>query len=326
MKTKIFSIYMFAFAFVVALASCGGDDNNGNNGNGGGNDKPTATNNVNANKVTSGEPKEITRTEFPKIAGGSNNLVIVHKVSGFGKDGVNYSLEWDCQKKAQRWSCYQMYAGNSAANWKRDNWKYTSWKGDPFQEDTKIPSTYRTTLSDYSRQNATGDKYDRGHICPSADRLYSKDVNEQTYYLSNMQPQRNNFNTGIWGKMENQLRAWNTNNFRDTLFVCKGGTIDTNRKQVLTYTTTGLIVPKYFFMAILCKKGTNYKAIAFWAEHTDNKSSGEKLTPHMISIDELEKKTGIDFFCNLPDDIENRIEAVNPQTEAVLKAWNLNGK
>lgn len=321
MNQKIAKLYIIAIAFVAALASCGSDDNGGGN-NGGGNTTP---NNTNANTVTANMPKEITRIEFPKVSGGDNNLVVVHKVSGFGKDangktdGVNYAIEWDCQKKAQRWTCYRMYAANSASNWKRDNWKSTSWGGDPFQEDTSIPAQYRTTLADYR-----GSGYDRGHICPSADRLYSKDVNEQTFYMSNMHPQINSFNTGVWATMENQLRAWNTNNFRDTLYVVKGGTIDTNKNQVSTYTKSGIIVPKYFFMAIVCKKGSNYKAIAFWAEHKES-TSKEKLKPHMISVDELEQKTGIDFFCNLPDDIENRVEAVKP-TEAVITAWGLDGK
>lgn len=322
MNKKIAKLYILAIAFVAALASCGDDDNNGA-GNGG----SVIVGNTNANAVTGNLPKEIMRTEFPKVSGGDNNLVVVHKVTGFGtkadgtKDGVNYSIEWDCQKKAQRWTCYQMYASNSTANWKRDNWKSVSpWYGDPFQEDTSIPAQYRTTLADYR-----GSGYDRGHICPSADRLNSKDVNEQTFYMSNMHPQINSFNTGVWATMENQLRAWNTNTFRDTLYVVKGGTIDTNKGQVLTYTKSGIIVPKYFFMAVVCKKGSNYKAIAFWAEHTKS-TSKEKLTPHMMSVDELEQKTGIDFFCNLPDDIENKIEAVKPTTDAVLTAWGLNGK
>lgn len=112
--------------------------------------------------------------------------------------------------------------------------------------------------------------------------------------------------------MEAQVRKWNRSSFRDTLYVCKGGTID-SEANIRQRTTSGLIVPKYFFMAILCKNSetvnNGYKAIAFWVEHTDENHSDDDLRDYAISIDELERKTGIDFFCNLPDGTENHIEA-----------------
>ena len=326
MKKKIFILPMLALTALFTFSACGGDSNDdfGDGGNGNGGNKTETSQNANANKAAGNVPTEATRLEFPKVKGDANNLIIVHKATGFG---VNYSLEWDCTKKAQRWCCYQMYAGNSTVNWNRKSWEQTSWKGDPFQEDTKIPEQYRTKLSDYS-----GSGYQRGHICPSADRLYSQQVNEQTFYLSNMHPQIGTFNTGIWEKMEEQVRAWNVNTFRDTLFVCKGGTID-KTAQIKGYTRSGLLVPKYFFMAVLCKqysskdKKWNYKAIGFWIEHQNSPISGDKISNYVVSIDELEKNTGIDFFCNLPDDIENRVEAVNPKNNtAVITAWKLTGK
>ena len=216
--------------------------------------------------------------------------------------GINFAVEWDCDKKAQRWTCYQMNTFTSHKGWSRDSWKATEWKGDPFQEDPDLPTQYRTTLADYKNSG-----YDRGHICPSADRLYSKDVNEQTYYLSNMQPQLNSFNTGVWLTMENQLRnKWNTNTYRDVLYVCKGGTID-KASQISTHTTSGLIVSKYFFTAILAVKDGQYHALGLWFEHKNNKD--ENLRTYAVSIDRLEQLTGIDFFCNLPDDTENTVEA-----------------
>ncbi len=303
---------ILAMAVAMAgLASCGSDDN----------DPTGGVANKNANTPNAAQPAEITRLEFPKISTGDGQIVVVHKVAGFGMDGVNYSLEWDSKLKAQRWTCYQMYAGNSASNWKRKDWEKTKWHGDPFQVDPQLPADCRTSDADYKNSG-----YDRGHICPSADRLYSQDVNEQTFYFSNMHPQSHGFNAGIWDKMEKQVRAWNTASFRDTLFVCKGGTIDASRKQVRAHTKSGIIVPKYFFMAVLCKKDGKYKAIAFWAEHTTKSSAGELIVPHMISVDELEKRTGIDFFCNLPDNVENQVEAVDPSSETVLRSWNIYGK
>ena len=61
-------------------------------------------------------------------------------------------------------------------------------------------------------------------------------------------------------------------------------------------------------MAILCKKDGHYQAIGLWTLHDEKKHSGD-FSQYAISIDELERRTGIDFFCNLPDDIEDEIES-----------------
>lgn len=267
------------------------------------NTETQANDNANSTK----ENSNYSRLEFPHLKTDGNNLVLVHTTSAYG---VNFAVEWDCDKKAQRWTCYEMDASNSVKNWNRNNWD----SGDPFQEDKDIPEQYRTKLSDYR-----GSGYDRGHICPSADRRNSQEANEQTFYLSNMQPQVNGFNVGVWSTMESQLRnTWNTSKYRDILYVCKGGTID-NSSQIAGYTSSKLIVPKYFFAAILAVKDGQYKAIGLWFEHKAN--NDKSLANYVVSIDELEKLTGIDFFCNLPDKTENTVEAASKTT--MLSEWGL---
>lgn len=309
MKNNWKSLLLLLFALPFLTFSCSEDDNL---------PKPKSDNNsgtkteVNANANPTTDNANYARLEFPHIKNDGNNLVIVHSTKEYG---INYSVEWDCTKKAQRWTCYEMDASNSAINWKRSQWEGTSWGGDPFQEDTVIPQPYRTTLADYR-----GTGYDRGHICPSADRQNSKDANEQTFYLSNMQPQINGFNAGVWMNMEDHLRnTWNTSTYRDILYVCKGGTID-NTSQIAGYTRNSkLIVPKYFFAAILAVKNGQYKAIGLWFEH--KKNSDKNLSNYIVSIDELEKLTGIDFFCNLPDSIENKVESATKAE--MLSDWGL---
>lgn len=253
-----------------------------------------------------------TRLELPRLKNDGNSILLVHETDAYG---VNLCIEWDCTRKAQRWTAYQLYGANSVTNWNRNNWKNTEWGGDPFQPDPDLPADVRTELEQYRRSG-----YDRGHICPSADRLNSKDANEQTFYLSNMHPQINAFNAGVWLNMENKIRVWNQPSFRDTLYVVKGGTIDGDDK-IIRITDKGLPVPKYFFMAILCKNKdssqSGYKAMAFWVEHTANQDTD--LRKYVISIDELEEKTGIDFFCNLPDDIEEKVEG-----NLVPASWGFN--
>ena len=256
----------------------------GDSGDDDGDDNPDP-NNTNRNIVSKSDNKEIWRLEFPKIKGDDMNLVITHSTDDYG---ITYSLEWDCEKKANRWTCYEMYKGNSLSNVKRK---------DNFREDPNIPTQYQSTLSDYKESG-----YSRGHLCPSSDRLCSQEQNGQTFYLSNMQPQIQGHNGGVWNTLENKLReSWNIDSKRDTIYVVKAATIDDD--NIKTYTSSGLIVPKYFYIALLSVKNGVYNALGIWSPHETGS------TTEYITIDELEKRTGIDFFCNLPDDIENTVEA-----------------
>ena len=76
---------------------------------------------------------------------------------------------------------------------------------------------------------------------------------------------------------------------------------------------------RYFFMACLMKNSMGYRALGFWAEQQSNEwHDDEPLSDYVVTIDELEKLTGIDFFCNLPDNIEKEVES-----KVALKAWGL---
>ena len=263
--------------------SCSSDDNEL--------DSPTA--NINANLIADGSVAA--RLEIPKLKGGVVNMFLVKKLSS---GEVNFCIEWNIAKKAQRWSAFRWDNTNSGGYIKRE---------DNFIEDTDIPEEYRTSYDNYR-----GSGYTRGHICASADRWNSLEANRQTFLYSNMQPQLYSFNVGIWANLEMKVRSWNTADFRDTLYVVKGGTID-HSSDIVEKTSTGLIVPKYFFMAILCKNkstvNNGYKAIGFYMEHRSFYEDEKTLSPYIVSIDNLERLTGIDFFCNLPDRIEEQVES-----------------
>lgn len=269
------------------LWSCSSDDDS----------QDPSTINTNANET--GKYPEAARMEMPRLKGGVVNLFLVKRLSN---REVNFCIEWDISKKAQRWTAFRWDNSNSGGYIKRE---------DNFIEDTDIPEMYRTTYDHYR-----GSGYTRGHICASADRWNSLEANRQTFLYSNMQPQLYDFNGGIWANLEAKVRSWNEPSLRDTLYVCKGGTIDKNSDLlgiVREGTSLALRVPKYFFMAVLCKNSSQtnggYKAIGFWMEHRNDYADEKNLSPYIKSIDELEQLTGIDFFCNLPDHIENQVEA-----------------
>lgn len=297
-------LLLFLSIFVVAC-----DDNEDN--------QDTNTSNVqNVNKNIVKDEAAVSRLEFPRLKGG-RSIVIVYRTNDYSKydnDRVNYAVEWDCDKKSQRWSCYQMHKGYTGS--------YSRVVDGYLNDPSLNKDDYWETDYIY------GSGYEHGHICPNADRKYSYMANYQTFYMTNMQPQYHKFNgytssgadrgEGLWVRMEGKVRDWTPASTSDTLYVCKGGTID-NEDQIIGRINGKLIIPKYFFMACLMKNSMGYRAIGFWAEQQSNEwHDDEPLSTYVVTIDKLEELTGIDFFCNLPDNIENEVES-----KVALKAWGL---
>ena len=312
--TKLTRLSIFCLLPATLLTTaCGGSDDDRTEGT-------TAVRNANRNDA-SREPA-LARLEFPRVKGG-NSIVIIH--ANNDQHGINFSTEWDSDIKAQRWSCYQMYSTNSGGN--------NSRVVDGYLFDEDLPQhavNYVTNAAGENYDPFWSSGYDHGHICPNADRKYSREANRQTFFLTNMQPQVNNLNAGIWQSMENQVRAWTPTTARDTLYVAKGGTIDapeniieyiSNREKSTTPQQGFIPVPRYFFMALLRTTATGYKALAFWVEHRNENHKTDPLGNYVISIRELEHRTGIDFFCNLPDNIEEEVETMS--ADNIKWLWNL---
>ena len=76
-----------------------------------------------------------------------------------------------------------------------------------------------------------------------------------------------------------------------------------------------MVVPKYYFIALLKVKNNVYSAVAFWVKHDsygydfDHQAPASVVAEHAVSVDELEELTGIDFFHNLPDAVESTVES-----------------
>lgn len=237
--------------------------------------------------------------EIPALKGGSMNQFITHTTKRNGKDYPTYSLEYSYKYKHSYWIAYR-FDNTTGGNVGRN---------EAYKPDPELPSQYATKHNDY-----TNSGYTRGHLCASSDRQYSKEANQQTFYMSNISPQSGNgFNQSgsAWNTGEDKVQAWGYNISRstDTLYVVKGGTI--GEGMIKGYIKNEIAIPKYFFMAVLFRSGDNYKAIGFYMPHENLKDDPDKKDPkkYLMSIDALEQETGIDFFHNLPDNIENTVEA-----------------
>lgn len=247
-----------------------------------------------------------------------DNYYVEHTISQDNQSIFNYALEWSAAKKHSAWVAFSFDNITKKNNVSRTD----EWSVDP-----QLPKEMQVD-NEYHKN----DGFDRGHLCASEDRVYSKDANKQTFYYSNMSPQFNSFNGGFWASFEKCVRNWGRYSF-DKLYVAKGGTLNhllvsyigenkgadgvIPKTDADGFTIHGLACPQYYFMAVLGAKDGIFHAIGFWIEHRDDygykygdKIPADVLKKYIVSIDELEEKTGIDFFCNLPDDLENQVEKI----------------
>lgn len=272
--------------------------------------------NVNAN--TGYDNVSVTGYEIPHL--NDQNVYADHYVTMDGVQILNYALEWDNTKRHANWVAFTFDTTTSADNVKRTD----AWSVDP-----KLPAEMQVQESDHKN-----DGFDKGHLCASEDRVYLKEANEQTFYYSNMSPQLNDFNGGFWGKLEARVQTWGrstADGVYDKVYVTKGGTLNkllknfkgttvnggTPTTDANGFTIHGLACPEYYFMAVLSQKDDVFHAIAFLVPHKEGMTrnpSSDELKEYVVSVDKLEEETGIDFFCNLPDVLENEVEA----------AYNLN--
>ena len=173
---------------------------------------------------------------------------------------------------------------------------YSIQKGDvertnDFRPDPDV-KTGSASLADYK-----GSGYDRGHLCPAAAMKVNRTAMSETFYLSNMSPQEPYFNRGIWKKLEALIRGWGWNH---TIYVVTGPVF----KDIKGYIgKNNVAVPgSYYKVVYEPEKG---KMIGFLLQ---NEKSGMELSTFVVPVDSIESITGIDFFSQLDDSIENFLE------------------
>jgi endonuclease G, mitochondrial len=141
--------------------------------------------------------------------------------------------------------------------------------------------------------------YDRGHLAPSADFQWSQEANDRTFVMSNMVPQSKGLNRSAWKILEERIRNWACH--EGELRVATGPVLEPNLKTL----ASGAKVPKRFFKAVLDDTPPR-KTIAFVYHQNDRK---DVYKERAMSVKDLEKMTRIDFFSDLEDLEENKIES-----------------
>lgn len=308
LRTNKITTIMLGILMSGMILSCSSDDS------GDVVEKPTSSDSSNKNSNTAFGIKDAMRLEVPHLRNINGVRFLSHQAKMTdlaSKTVMNYCMEYDSACHHSRWVAFTFDDTTKVGNSSRSN----AWNVDP-----SLPVSWRLSPESYS-----GSGFTRGHLCASADRLFSSQANQQTFYMSNMSPQLYNFNTYYWAELELLIRNWSKSSKFNRLYVCKGGTIKEGQRfgGLGYFNTTNVngnkaqvVIPKYYFMAILAEtKSGSFQSIAFLLEQHGNYAESyppiTAMKQHVVSVDYLEEFTGIDFFCNLNDKLENVVEASN---------------
>lgn len=205
----------------------------------------------------------------------------------------NFVLSYDENKEQAEWVAYEL---------KRDH-AQMAFKRPFFIADPKV----KTLSADWRNYKQSG--YDKGHLCAAADMKFSKKAFEDTFFTSNISPQLHDFNDGVWNRLEQKVRYWAQK--KEGIYVVTGGVL---RGKLKTIGKEQVAVPNYFYKVLLDNSDGEFRMIAFLVPH---QKSEKPLYEFVVAVDEVEKRTGINFFPGLDDKIENQLEKSSD-----YKNWN----
>ena len=234
-------------------------------------------------KINAGKIKNL---EIPNIKADEN--IISH---------TGYSLSYNETHEQANWVAYELT---------KEETKKLFDRTDKFMIDPLVKSGSAND-NDYSKSG-----YDRGHLAPAADMGWSSATMAESFYYSNMSPQDPGFNRGIWKKLEELVRSWAIEN--DNIYIVTSPVLTNG---LATIGTNQVSVPEYYYKVILDYSEPDIKGIGFILKNTGSQSP---LQSFAVTIDSVERYTGIDFFPLLPHDQEKTIK-----NTLCLKCWNWNG-
>ena len=204
-------------------------------------------------------------------------------------DRVGYALGYSEKYEQPLWVAYKLTAAEVQ--------KKVARRSEDFRSDPAIPSG-SATPEDYKNSG-----YDRGHLAPAADMSFSVQAMSESFYMSNMSPQRPELNRGIWKDLEENVRHFAAK--CGALYVVTGPIFEKN----LPYITIGknkVAVPDKYYKVLLDTNAANPKAIGFIIPNSETKAD---LATFAVTVDTVEKAAGMDFFQVLNDSDEEKLES-----------------
>ncbi|MEI6750531.1 MAG: DNA/RNA non-specific endonuclease [Bacteroidota bacterium] len=207
---------------------------------------------------------------------------------------TGYSLLFNNKHKQANWVAYELTSAETNKQFERTN---------KFLPDPAVTSGTAND-NDYK-----GSGYDKGHLAPAADMGWSSTAMAESFYYSNMSPQTPGFNRGIWKRLEELVRIWAIE--YNSVYIVTGPVLTNGLPSI---GANKVSIPKYYYKVILDYTEPGIKGIGFIIPNTN---SNKPLYNYAVTIDSVEKYTGIDFYPALPEKQEKLIEST-----ICLKCWS----
>lgn len=229
----------------------------------------------------------VRKAEMPGKMRGVPERIIEH---------TGYTLSFNREHNNPNWVAWELTAEEAEGTLPRS---------DDFDIDPDVPAPHQVSPNDYTRSG-----YDRGHMVPAADMKWSSKAMKECFYMSNICPQNHSLNSGAWSTLENACRRWAKN--EGAVYIVCGPVYKSSKPKTIGQQLR-ISIPDGFFKVVLSLNEGKEKAIGFYYANRDGK---QPMHETATTVDEIEALTGIDFFVNIPDRLERRIEA-----EYSLKKW-----
>lgn len=185
---------------------------------------------------------------------------------------------------------------------------------DDFRPNTALPSGW------YQVQNFSynGGGFDRGHMCPSADRTATVAANSSTFLMTNMVPQAPYHNQVTWANLEDYARSLVTGQGNEIYTICGSyGEGGTGNAGLQTSIDNGRVtVPAFLWKTIVVLPNgsddinritTSTRVISVIMPNTNSIGSNWRL--YRVSVDDIEAATGYDLLSELPTSLQAVLEA-----------------
>ena len=222
--------------------------------------------------------RQLRGLEIPYSLDGSESVLVEH---------MAYTVSYNSKYRIPNWVAYELQDSELYGNLERQ---------EKFGPDPLVKGR-QAYDKDY-----VGSGWDRGHMAPSGDMKWSSQAMKECYYLTNICPQNHNLNAGVWNDLEKQVR-YEARYYKKVWVVC-GPVVDRGRG---TIGSNKVLIPDGFFKALLArKKDGTYTAIGFTFP---NEAGTRPLRDYALSVNDLEKKLGMDLFYNLDDSVQETVEA-----------------
>lgn len=215
--------------------------------------------------------------ELPAIE--SDDIILTHK---------GFTLSYNSSARIPEWVAYELTADETRGEADRDDAMF------------QMDPSYRSTQA--MREDYTGSGWTKGHMACAADFHWDEEAMDETFYLTNICPQDEELNKGDWNYLEKQCRYWARDNGR--VWIVSGPIIGDN-----IYGRIGernVVIPDAFFKAVLAENKGKYHSIAFVMDNDDKRYY---LYDCSMSVNDLEELTGLDFFPQLYDNVEETVES-----------------